>query len=85
MVIVDTADEWNADLILVRSHGYKDISRWMLGSAAREVLRHGSCSVEIVRASRDPAKVASGAMKIGGSDSQSLCFVSAAQKVKMKR
>src|SRR3954467_5792724 len=65
MVIVDTADEWRADLIFIRSHVYTDVSRWMLGSVAQEVLRRAPCSVEIVRAAiPDAAKVAQGGMRI---------------------
>lgn len=63
-VILDTADEWSADLIFVRSHVYSDITRWMLGSVAQEVLRRASCSVEIVRAAIDDARIATGAMRI---------------------
>jgi nucleotide-binding universal stress UspA family protein len=65
MIIADNADEWGADLVFVRSHVYRDISRWMLGSVAQEVLRRASCSVEIVRAaSHDAEGIAHGAMKI---------------------
>lgn len=63
-VILDTADEWSADRIFVRSHVYSDITRWMLGSVAQEVLRRASCSVEIVRAATDDARRAAGAMRI---------------------
>jgi nucleotide-binding universal stress UspA family protein len=52
-VIVDRAEEWGADLIFVRSHVYTDISRWMLGSVAQEVLRRAPCSVGIIRAATD--------------------------------
>ena len=63
-VILDTADEWSTDLIFIRSHVYSDITRWMLGSVAQEVLRRASCSVEIVRAATDDARIAAGAMRI---------------------
>jgi nucleotide-binding universal stress UspA family protein len=64
-VILDTADEWSADLIFLRSHvSSDDITRWMLGSVAQEVLRRASCSVEIVRAATDDARIAAGAMRI---------------------
>lgn len=52
-VIVDRAEEWGADLIFVRSHVYTDISRWMLGSVAQEVLRRAPCSVGVIRAAAD--------------------------------
>ena len=44
------ADEWKADLIMLGSHGRGAFSRLLLGSTAQAVLRHATCSVEIVRA-----------------------------------
>jgi nucleotide-binding universal stress UspA family protein len=52
-VIVDHAEAWAADFIFVRSHVYTDLSRWMLGSVAQEVLRRAPCSVGIIRATTD--------------------------------
>jgi nucleotide-binding universal stress UspA family protein len=64
-VIVDRAEEWGADFIFVRSHVYTDLSRWMLGSVAQEVLRRATCSVGIVRATADDdAGDISGGMRI---------------------
>jgi len=48
--ILDTASEWQADLIVLGSHGRKGFSRFMLGSVAESVARHAPCSVLIVRA-----------------------------------
>jgi nucleotide-binding universal stress UspA family protein len=47
--IVDEAKDWRADLIVVGSHGRTGIARWLLGSVAAQVVRHASCSVEVVR------------------------------------
>ena len=47
--IIDAAAEWNADLIVVGSHGQRGIQRFLLGSVAEFVARHAKCSVEIVR------------------------------------
>jgi nucleotide-binding universal stress UspA family protein len=47
--IVDAANEWSADLILVGSHGRTGIARWLLGSVAEHVVRHAQCSVEVCR------------------------------------
>jgi nucleotide-binding universal stress UspA family protein len=47
--IVDEAKEWKADLIVMGSHGYTGIQRWLLGSVASSVVTHAPCSVEIVR------------------------------------
>ena len=48
-VIVDEAIEWSADLIVVGSHGYSGIKRWLLGSVAHSVVSHAPCSVQVVR------------------------------------
>jgi nucleotide-binding universal stress UspA family protein len=48
-VIVDEAADWAADLIIVGSHGYTGIKRWLLGSVAQSVVNHAPCSVEVVR------------------------------------
>ena len=48
--IIDSAEEWGADLIVVGSHGQRGIQRFLLGSVAEFVARHAKCSVEIVRA-----------------------------------
>jgi len=47
--ILDMAEEWNADLIMLGSHGYGQVKRFWLGSVAEYVARHADCSVEIVR------------------------------------
>jgi nucleotide-binding universal stress UspA family protein len=51
-VIVDEADEWGADLIVVGSHGRTGLTRWLLGSVAQAIVGHASCSVEVVRQRR---------------------------------
>lgn len=48
-VIVDEAREWGADLIVLGSHGYTGLRRWLLGSVAQSVVGHAPCSVEVVR------------------------------------
>jgi nucleotide-binding universal stress UspA family protein len=47
--ILDAATEWQADLIVLGSHGRRGLSRFMLGSVAESVARHAPCSVLIVR------------------------------------
>ena len=47
--ILDVAADWQADLIVLGSHGRKGIQRFMLGSVAESVARHAPCSVLIVR------------------------------------
>ena len=48
-VIVETAENWEADLIIIGSHGYGFWSRIMLGSVSNSVVHHAPCSVLVVR------------------------------------
>lgn len=48
-VIVEEAEEWGADLIIVGSHGYRSWERMLLGSVSQAIALHAECSVEIVR------------------------------------
>ncbi|HLM56389.1 MAG TPA: universal stress protein [Pyrinomonadaceae bacterium] len=48
-LIVEEAEAWGADLIVVGSHGYKSWERMLLGSVSQAVAAHSKCSVEIVR------------------------------------
>lgn len=48
--IVETAEEWRADLIVVGSHGYSRWERLLLGSVSDSVVHHAPCSVLVVRA-----------------------------------
>lgn len=47
--IVEEAEGWGADLIVVGSHGYDTWERMLLGSVSQSVAAHARCSVEIVR------------------------------------
>ncbi len=49
--IVDEAEQWGADLIVVGSNGYGAIKRFLLGSVSLAVALYAPCSVEIVRQS----------------------------------
>ncbi len=48
-VIVDRAEQWHADAIVMGSHGRKGLGRLLLGSVAEHVARHAHCTVMIVR------------------------------------
>lgn len=48
-VILDEAEEWGADLIVLGSHGYGALKRFLLGSVSQAVVSHAKCSVEVVR------------------------------------
>jgi nucleotide-binding universal stress UspA family protein len=57
--IIDNATKWGADLIVIGSHGWKGLNRFLLGSVSEAVARHAPCSVEIVKiraASKTAAK-----------------------------
>jgi nucleotide-binding universal stress UspA family protein len=54
-VILDEADRWKPDLIVVGSHGKSGLQRFLLGSVSQAVALHAPCSVEIVRAPLTPA------------------------------
>ncbi|MBK7708830.1 MAG: universal stress protein [Acidobacteria bacterium] len=47
--IVETAEEFGADLIIVGSHGYNSWERLLLGSVSDSVVHHAPCSVLVVR------------------------------------
>src|SRR5215217_1500544 len=51
--IVEEAERWGADLIVVGSHGYHTWERMLLGSVSQSVAAHALCSVEIVRCRKE--------------------------------
>jgi len=56
VIIVGEAEAWDADLVLVGSHGYGDVKKFVLGSVSQAVAAHAPCSVEIVRCKRVKSK-----------------------------
>jgi nucleotide-binding universal stress UspA family protein len=50
--ILDYADEWNSDWIIMGSHGRQGLDRFFIGSVSETVARHAHCSVQIVRLRR---------------------------------
>lgn len=54
--IVAFAKEWDADLVIMGSHGRTGVARLLLGSVARNVLHHAGCSVLVVRRHPDPVR-----------------------------
>ena len=51
-VIVEEAESWGADLIVMGSRGLGAWNRLLLGSVSNAVVHHAKCSVEIVRTSK---------------------------------
>ena len=47
--IVEEAERWGADLILMGSRGLGAWNRLLLGSVSTAVVHHANCSVEVVR------------------------------------
>jgi nucleotide-binding universal stress UspA family protein len=54
--IVQIADEWQADMIIVGSHGRTGLAKFFIGSIAEAVLARAHCSVEIIRLTDTTAK-----------------------------
>jgi nucleotide-binding universal stress UspA family protein len=48
-VILDYADRWRTDLIVLGSHRSKGMRKFSMGSVSEAVSRYADCSVEIVR------------------------------------
>jgi nucleotide-binding universal stress UspA family protein len=55
-VILDEAESWDADLIVVGSHGYRAWQRFLLGSVSQAIVSHAKCSVEVVRCRPGPSQ-----------------------------
>ena len=51
--IIEEAERWHADLIVVGSHGRGFWGRTLLGSTSDSVLHHAPCSVLVVRKKQD--------------------------------
>jgi nucleotide-binding universal stress UspA family protein len=47
--ILNKADSWPADLVVVGAHGMSAAERILIGSVSRKVLSHATCSVRIAR------------------------------------
>ena len=52
-VILEEEKKWNADLIVVGSHGRRGFKRFLLGSVSEAIAMNARCSVVVVR---DPAR-----------------------------
>jgi nucleotide-binding universal stress UspA family protein len=52
--VVDAARDARAQFIVMSSHGYSGVRRWLLGSVAETVLHAAPCPVWVVRAATPP-------------------------------
>lgn len=52
--IVDHAADVSADLIVIPSHGFHGVKRFVLGSVAEQVIRHANCPVLVLRRADAP-------------------------------
>jgi nucleotide-binding universal stress UspA family protein len=59
-LILQTAEEWMADLIIMGSHGQTSASDVLLGSVTDSVLRHAHCPVLIVRPGKTMRRIVAG-------------------------
>jgi nucleotide-binding universal stress UspA family protein len=48
-ILLDEAEKWRADLIVVGSHGRSGFDRFTMGSVSEAVALHVGCSVEVIR------------------------------------
>jgi nucleotide-binding universal stress UspA family protein len=53
-VILEEAERWRADLIVMGSHGYGAWRGFLLGSVSRAVVTQAKCSVEVVHRRQGP-------------------------------
>ncbi|MBA3314301.1 MAG: universal stress protein [Planctomycetota bacterium] len=53
----DYAKKVDADLIIVPSHGYHGVKRFLLGSTAERIIRHAHCSVLGARAAAEGCRL----------------------------
>jgi nucleotide-binding universal stress UspA family protein len=56
-VLLEKANEWDADLIVLGSHGRRGIDRMLMGSVSESVALQAPCCVEVVREQRKRARL----------------------------
>jgi nucleotide-binding universal stress UspA family protein len=51
--LLEAIREWDADLVVIGSHGRTRLERLFLGSVSHALVAHAPCSVEVVRSRRN--------------------------------
>lgn len=62
--LVERAEKWRADLVVIGSHGRSGLGRLILGSVSQNVLSHASCSVRVGRCRQGSPPEARGPVRI---------------------
>lgn len=57
-VVADDAGTWNADLVVVGTHGRRGLGRMLLGSGAEQILRLALVPVLVIRSSESTSPAA---------------------------
>ncbi len=79
--IIEYAEEWGADFVIIGSHGHGVVERFLLGGVARVVIRHAPYSVEIVRGRKPGRAGVSTGLRILLATDGSDCSIAAARSV----
>lgn len=57
-VLADEARRWNADLVVVGTHGRRGVGRILLGSGAEQIIRLSPVPVLVIRSQEPPGPLA---------------------------
>lgn len=79
--IPEYARQWQADLVMLGSHGQGAMRRFLLGSVAQAVLRTSPCSVEVVRSGWTPSVGMKILLSTDGSDGSEKAVQSVAHRL----
>ncbi len=72
-VILDTAEKWQADLIVVGAHGRKEPAHSLLGSVSSDVLTYACCTVVVIKPARNKPTAVSETKKSASRPAKPVC------------